>query len=630
MTSLIPSSSSSISSNNIDHQSIKDHPLMTGRIVMACDATKDRTEMEFKNTINSIRSLDDILHGGDTVMVLGVLQKVHHPMGYQMQACPESFLGTTHMRVVEEEVSKKVDLYVKLLHQSAEECESEGIDIEVKITAGTPIRKVVLQEVITSNATWVILDRHLKRDLRFYLKQIPCKVALVEDNLSAVVVRPFTTTETEKLEQKMFFSLSKNVPLLPASNDENNEQYVMSCKSYSASMGSMENSDMLKSNLVPAFKYNPQDHNISSNQDPGSDSQDKSGRHTKAGSKSPNSPPNIEKLRRKPVKQRSSDVPVLCTGCGMKTEPDIKDSMKFSFSEIQLATNDFSKDNLLGEGGYGHVYKGKLKDGQFIAAKVRKEASTQGFAEFHSEIFVLSFARHKNIVMLLGHCCKENVNILVYEYICNNSLEWHLFDNTTNVLEWHTRHAIAIGTAKGLRFLHEECRGSPIIHRDMRPSNILLTHDFVPMLGDFGLAKWRTGEEDIYTRILGTLGYLAPEYAENGIVSVRTDVYSFGIVLIQLMSGRKVVDSNRLDQQQSLRQWAVPLIQRLALHELIDPRIRDSYDTYELYHMARAAYLCVQTDPDMRPSMVEVLRLLEGESDHFNHLADQFLPHFSK
>lgn len=111
----------------------------------------------------------------------------------------------------------------------------------------------------------------------------------------------------------------------------------------------------------------------------------------------------------------------------MTTELYINDSMRFSFSEIQLATGDFSKDNLLGEGGYGHVYKGQLKDGQLIAAKVRKEASTQGFSEFHSEVYVLSFARHKNIVILLGYCCKENVNILVYEYICNKSLEWHLF-----------------------------------------------------------------------------------------------------------------------------------------------------------------------------------------------------------
>lgn len=117
-------------------------------------------------------------------------------------------------------------------------------------------------------------------------------------------------------------------------------------------------------------------------------------------------------------------MPVLCIACGMTTELDSK---RYNYTEIQLATNDFSSDNLLGEGGYGRVYKGRLKDGQLIAAKVRKEASTQGFPEFHSEVYVLSFARHKNIVMLLGYCCKENLNILVYEYICNKSLEWHLF-----------------------------------------------------------------------------------------------------------------------------------------------------------------------------------------------------------
>ncbi|XP_027091232.1 serine/threonine-protein kinase PBS1 [Coffea arabica] len=611
-------------------ESIKDHPLMPARVVVAYDATKDRTEIEFSHTIRSIRSRGDILHGGDTLMFLGVLSKVPHPMGYQMQARPESFLGITHVRLVEEEVSNKVDFCVRLLQKSAEEYDSEGVDIEVKITAGTPTRKVVLQEVITSNATWVILDRHLRRDLRFYLKQIPCKVAIIEDNLSMVVVRPSTISDTDKVEPNLFISLAKNVPLLAAPNEENNEQFIMSCKSHSASMGSLENSDRIKSNLLPALKYNPQDHNISSHHELGPNSEDKSGRHAKGGSKPPISPQVIEKLRRKPSGQRSNDTPVLCIGCGMKTKPDIKDSMKFSFSEIQLATDDFSKDNLLGEGGYGHVYKGRLKDGQFIAAKLRKEASTQGFAEFLSEIYVLSFARHKNIVMLLGYCCKENLNILVYEYICNKSLEWHLFDNEGDVLEWHRRHSIAMGTAKGLHFLHEECRGSPIVHCDMRPSNILLTHDFVPMLGDFGLAKRRTDEGNMHKRILGTLGYLAPEYAENGIVSVKTDVYSFGIILIQLMSGRKVVDSNRLDQQHSLRQWAIPLIQRLALHELVDPRIQDFYDTYELYLMVRAAYLCVQTNPEMRPTMGEVLRLLEGESDHLNQLADQFVAHFSK
>ncbi|KAL2503644.1 Protein kinase superfamily protein [Abeliophyllum distichum] len=483
----------------------------------------------------------------------------------------------------------------------------------------------ILKLLVCFNSHTIVYNyRNLTREWRFYLKYIPCKVALVLDNLSIEVLRSdYSDKDFDNVEVKLFYSLSKPVALPSAQDNDRNEQTSMSMNYY-ASMGSLESSVMAKSNT---FTSNFKEHIFSSQDEFGSNPKpDESGSYAKGENNYAVSPSIIHKHRRNPSRQRSSDVPVLCIACGMTTELDSK---RYTYSEIQLATNDFSPDNLLGEGGYGRVYKGWLKDGQLIAAKVRKEASTQGYSEFHSEVYVLSFARHKNIVMLLGYCCKENLNILVYEYICNKSLEWHLFDNTDHVLEWHRRHAIAIGTAKGLRFLHEECRGSPIIHRDMRPSNILLTHEFVPMLGDFGLAKWKTNDNDIQTRILGTLGYLAPEYAENGIVSVRTDVYSFGIILIQLISGRQAVDSRREDQQ-SLRQWALPLIETLALHELVDPRLGDSYITYELYHMARTAYLCVQTEPEMRPSMAEVLRLLEGESDHFHHLTEQFIPHYSK
>ncbi|KAK6792185.1 hypothetical protein RDI58_011266 [Solanum bulbocastanum] len=609
--------------NNNSHTDVDS--LITGRIVVALDATRDHPEQEIKRIIDEIRSQGNILHAGDTIIVLGVLHKYLHPMGYQMEAEPLSMFGT-HKREIEKEVTKKIDAYVNMLMQSAQDCEGEGVDIEVKITAGTPVRKVVVQEVTTINTTCVVLDRHLRRDLTYYLKHIPCKVALIGDNLFVKIVRPYSIVDADNIEHKLYFSMSKQVPLAPPPTAENTEQSVVSIN-YS---GSVESSEIPENELLV---YNQLDHSTSHEDLSFNSMQERSDRSARGDMKHP-IPPVFQKERRPPTSRRSSNTPFLCIACGAKTELYIKDSMRFSFSEIQLATDDFSKDNLLGEGGYGHVYKGRLKDGQVIAAKVRKEASTQGFSEFHSEVYVLSFARHKNIVMLLGYCCKENVNILVYEYICNNSLEWHLFENTENILEWHRRYAIAIGTAKGLRFLHEECRGGPIIHRDLRPSNILLTHDYVPMLGDFGLAKWKTNDDDIYTRILGTLGYLAPEYAENGIVSVRTDAYAFGIVLIQLMSGRKAIDAMREDSHHSLRQWAIPLIERLALHEIIDPRIGDSYDTFEVYHMARTAFLCVQNDPELRPSMGEVLRLLQGELGHLHQIAEQFVPqfapHFSK
>ncbi|KAL9173119.1 hypothetical protein ABFS82_03G092500 [Erythranthe guttata] len=586
--------------------------LMPSRVLIVFDATKDRSHHEFSRTVTNLRMWGGIVHPGDTITFVGVLHKVLHPMGYQMGVAPENFLGATHIRALEEEVSKKVDMYLGMLQLSAEECEGEGVDIEVKIIAGTPIRKVVIQEVATYNASWVILDRHLRKESRFYLKNIPCKLALVLDNLSLEILRPYCSKkEIDYIEDKHFYSLAKRVPLPPVSDNENNEQSQSTITiSYNESTTSIESSNIAK-DLI-SFS-----------------SQDEFGQNINRDIKSYISPPILTRQRRKAGRYNNtgSDAPILCIDCGLKTEID---SMRYSYSEIQLATDNFSSDNLLGEGGYGFVYKGKLRNGQNIAAKVHKEESTQGFSEFQSEVFVLSFARHKNIVMLLGYCCKENINILIYERICNKSLNWHLFENTSCVMEWHRRYAVAIGTAKGLRFLHEECRGSPIVHRDMRPSNILLTHDFVPMLGDFGLAKWKTNEDEVQSRILGTLGYLAPEYAENGIVSVRTDVYAFGIVLIQLISGRKAVDTSSQGQESSLRQWALPLIEALALHELVDSRLGESYNTYELYNMVRTSYLCVQTDPQRRPSMPEVLRFLEGESDHFQHLTDQFIPHYSK
>ncbi|KAH6835262.1 hypothetical protein C2S53_012426 [Perilla frutescens var. hirtella] len=303
------------------------------------------------------------------------------------------------------------------------------------------------------------------------------------------------------------------------------------------------------------------------------------------------------------------------------------DSLGCSYANVQAATDNFSFDNFIGEGGYGIVYRGKLNDGQFVAVKVQKETKAQSCAEFLAEVYPLSFARHTNIVTLLGYCCKGNLRILIYEYISNKSLEWHLFDNGAKVLDWNQRYSIAIGAAKGLQFLHEECRGSPIIHCNIRPSNILLTNDFVPMLGDFGLAKFGTSRFDKQRKLLGNLGYVAPECRENGGVGVRcvkADVYAFGILLMQLISGRKALDSSTPDN--NITHWALSFIERLALHELVDSRVEDAYCKYELYSMARAAYLCVQTQPALRPTITEVLSILEGTNDHLRHVKSNLYP----
>lgn len=574
-------------------------PTSPSHVIVAYDATKVRNEHEFTVTLHNMQTRGDILRGGDTIVMLGVLHKVQHPMGYRLATTPD----VSSVRAVEEEVSKKIETFEHMLLGCAENCEDQRINLEVKITAGYPLKQVILQEVMTCKPTCVILDRHLRRDLRFYLKQIPCKVAIIQDSLSVDVLRPETAIDTDSMEHKSFYSITKSVLSVASQVGEITEQSNIYHGTESLTNNATQGSGMLKdetnsSDLETCFMN------------------EKTERPTKEENNIISIYQGIQK--KTASRGRFSEAPILCSSCGTRTKLYIKDAMPFSFNEIQLATQDFSKDNLVGEGGYGYVYKGQLKDGQEIAAKVRKEASTQGFMEFNSEIHVLSFARHKNIVMLLGYCCKENLNVLVYEYICNKSLDWHLFDNPTSVLEWHRRYAIAIGTAKGLRFLHEEYRGGPIIHRDMRPGNILLTHDFVPMLGDFGLAKWKTSDDPEHTRILGTLGYLAPEYAENGMVSIRTDVYAYGMVLLQLISGRKVVDPKSDKPHQSLRQWAEPLLEKMELHELIDDRIGECYDTYELYLMAKATHLCLKRNPELRPSMGEVVQILEGKPNRMH------------
>ncbi|KAK4273951.1 hypothetical protein QN277_017250 [Acacia crassicarpa] len=578
----------------------------TSYVILACDATKDISEHEIKSILDHVRSTSGILYAGSKLLVLGVLHKVLHPMGYQTLPCPESFAGT-NFRALDEAVAKKLDSYTNMLLPMYEDWENSAISIEVKVTAGFPIKQVIMQEVACYNAAWIVFDRHLRRDTK-YLHKIPSKVALVKDDLFLDIWRSMISPETvDVTESKLAYSLSKFVSLSDCQSVADIVHSISSSKTYPSPMVSSDNT---KHSFASREQFFPTD--------PGSSS-----------ISGPLTSQIVQRQNKYGFIKKSSDAPILCAGCGIRTELHAKESMRFSYSDIQNATNDFSKDNLLGEGGYGHVYKGVLRDGQQIAAKVRKQESGQGFSEFHSEVYVLSFARHKNMVMLLGYCCKERQNILVYEYICNKSLDWHLFDKDAAVLEWPRRYAIAIGTAKGLRFLHEECRGAPIIHRDMRPSNILLTHDFVPMLGDFGLAKWKTGsDETMQTRIVGTSGYLAPEYAEDGVVSVRTDVYAYGVVLLQLISGRKVGVSSSKPEQPSLRQWAEPLIEKLALLELIDPRLGESYDTYELYLMAKAAYFCVQRRPEMRPSMAEVVRLFEGQNDHFHAMADHFMPNY--
>lgn len=316
--------------------------------------------------------------------------------------------------------------------------------------------------------------------------------------------------------------------------------------------------------------------------------------------------------------------PPLCSICQHKAPTFGKPPRWFSYLELEEATNGFSKVNFLAEGGFGSVHRGVLGDGQVVAVKQLKVASSQGDAEFCAEVEVLSCAQHRNVVMLIGFCLEGKRRVLVYEYICNGSLDLHLYGRG-RTLDWQARVKIATGAARGLRYLHEDCRVGCIVHRDMRPNNILVTHDFEPLVGDFGLARWHpNGNLPVETRVIGTFGYLAPEYAESGKVSEKADVYAFGVVLLELITGRKAVDLNRPKGQQFLIEWARPFLSSehegqtmRALDWLLDPRL-GSYEIdivpQQLLAMARAAMLCLRRDPHSRPSMSKILKVIEGDT----------------
>ncbi|CAD6231027.1 unnamed protein product [Miscanthus lutarioriparius] len=306
--------------------------------------------------------------------------------------------------------------------------------------------------------------------------------------------------------------------------------------------------------------------------------------------------------------------PPLCSICQHKAPVFGKPPRWFSYAELELATGGFSQANFLAEGGFGSVHRGVLPDGQAIAVKQHKLASSQGDVEFCSEVEVLSCAQHRNVVMLIGFCVEDRRRLLVYEYICNRSLDSHLYGRNRETLEWTARQKIAVGAARGLRYLHEECRVGCIIHRDMRPNNILVTHDFEPLVGDFGLARWQPdGDMGVETRVIGTFGYMAPEYAQSGQITEKADVYSFGVVLVELVTGRKAVDINRPKGQQLLTEWARPFLEECAIDELIDPRLGERYSENEVYCMLHAANLCIRRDPHSRPRMSHVIRILEGD-----------------
>ncbi|KAI3949233.1 hypothetical protein MKW92_050901 [Papaver armeniacum] len=287
----------------------------------------------------------------------------------------------------------------------------------------------------------------------------------------------------------------------------------------------------------------------------------------------------------------------------------------FTFRELAAATKNFRPESLLGEGGFGRVYRGFLEStGQAVAVKQLDKDGLQGNREFLVEVLMLSLLHHQNLVSLIGYCADGDQRLLVYEFMCLGSLEDHLHDLPPDkeALDWNTRMKIAAGAAKGLEYLHDKAN-PPVIYRDFKSSNILLGEGFHPKLSDFGLAKLGpTGDKShVSTRVMGTYGYCAPEYAMTGQLTVKSDVYSFGVVFLELITGRKAIDSTQGHGEQNLVQWARPMFNdRRKFPKLADPRLEGRFPMRGLYQALAVASMCIQESAATRPLIGDVVTAL--------------------
>ncbi|XP_072972032.1 probable receptor-like serine/threonine-protein kinase At4g34500 [Typha angustifolia] len=291
----------------------------------------------------------------------------------------------------------------------------------------------------------------------------------------------------------------------------------------------------------------------------------------------------------------------------------------YSMAELEDATGCFSDGNVIGEGGYGVVYRGVLPDLSVIAIKNLLDNKGQAEKEFKVEVEAIGKVRHKNLVGLIGYCAEGPKRMLVYQYIDNGNLEQWLHGDNGRIspLTWDTRMKIAVGTAKGIAYLHEGLEPK-VVHRDIKSSNILLDKHWNAKVSDFGLAKLLgSGSSYVTTRVMGTFGYVAPEYASTGMLNEGSDIYSFGVLLMEIISGRSPVDYRRPAGEVNLVDWFKGMVGSRRVEEVVDPLIREQPSPRALKRVLLVCLRCIDSDAEKRPKMGQIVHMLEGDEFPF-------------
>ncbi|KAJ3674075.1 hypothetical protein LUZ60_006067 [Juncus effusus] len=287
----------------------------------------------------------------------------------------------------------------------------------------------------------------------------------------------------------------------------------------------------------------------------------------------------------------------------------------YGVKELEIATRGFCENSVIGRGGYGIVYRGILNDFSIVAVKNLLDNKGQAEREFKVEVEAIGKVRHKNLVGLIGYCAEGHKRMLVYEYVENGSLEQWLHGEMgrKNPLTWDSRMKIAIGTAKGIAHLHEGLEPK-VVHRDIKSSNILLDKELNPKVSDFGMAKLLgSGSTFVTTRVMGTFGYVAPDYASTGLLSEGSDIYSFGVLLMEIITGRSPVNYNRPPGEVNLVEWFKGMVGSRKIEEVLDPRMPEPPSSRTVKRALLVCLRCIDSDAQKRPKMSHIVNMLEGD-----------------
>ncbi|KAJ9172322.1 hypothetical protein P3X46_015571 [Hevea brasiliensis] len=533
------------------------------RVVVIQDASREVGSSAVRWALQGLS-----LKPGDILTLLSILHQVDthskssyagskNLLGYKSTVDSSSLFGANE-KIVDRELTRKKDEYEKNaeLIQISKQYETQKVEFRIEVATGPSPKVVALKAAEDLNATWVILDRHMKKDRKYFLMKLSCGISRMKRNNRIEQLRGPKTMKTSKsVKAKPHNKLLSYDEMVPGSPD-----------------------DLFSIEIPPSVTEADQE-NLVQGMAQGSSTEEPK-----------------EELQAKEILHNS-----ICALCKNR-RPNFGWQRDFIYAELYAATNGFSAQNSLSEGGIGSAFRGQLKSNNMkIVVKQHKNACLQEEKDFLSEVHLLMKARHKNVLMLLGSCVEGSLTLLVYEYACNGSVYHHLSKHCPLPLTWAERMKVALGAARGLNYLHEK----GIVHRNVRTSNIVLTHDFEPRLGDFGFS-WEHN-------VLETLGYIAPEYLGNCKLSLETDVYAFGVVLLELITGRMVTD--KIPGGKSLVGWASPLLKERRLPEMVDPRISNSHDAKQLYWMGRVAQNCLSKIPKKRLTMDRVVSALECIAD---------------